>query len=118
MQVKLLHHTPLWVADKAIGKCWDKPSIDTTVNVERIERVANKNKHSSTIEHLVMVWIIEDNDLIQIFKENPFSQVSNVNSKIIVSSNARALQNLDLSKDILKLLSPKEYRFLFGLIEH
>jgi thymidylate synthase (FAD) len=61
----LLHHTPLWVADKAIGKCWDKPTPDETIsvagkyesaipgcNIDRIERVANKNKHASTIEHI------------------------------------------------------------------
>jgi len=69
MSVKLLHNTPLWIADKAIGKCWDKPTPDVEVkepwneytafarlapgcNVERMERVANKNKHASTIEHL------------------------------------------------------------------
>jgi len=65
MPVKLLNYTPLWVADKAIGKCWDKPTPDVVdfpgmevssvspgCNTERIERVANKHKHSSTIEHL------------------------------------------------------------------
>ena len=70
MTVTLLHYTPLWVADKAIGKCWNKPTPDVLVsslkvdgdlvseelqpgcNTERIERVANKNKHASTIEHI------------------------------------------------------------------
>jgi len=48
--VTLLTNTPLWIADKAIGKCWDKPKDEC--DVARIERVANKNKHASTIEHL------------------------------------------------------------------
>jgi len=92
MTVTLLNHTPLWIADKAIGKCWDKPTPDTNdegvcpscgsesfefksqpddyylcdncnaqfgspikipgCNVARIERIANKNKHASTIEHV------------------------------------------------------------------
>jgi len=52
MKVKLLHHTPLWIADKAIGKCWDKPTPEGQCNTERIDRVANKNKHGSTIEHI------------------------------------------------------------------
>jgi len=65
MSVKLLHYTPLWVVDKAIGKCWNKPTplekelrfdgIERFIpgcNVKRIDRVANKNKHGSTIEHL------------------------------------------------------------------
>jgi len=65
MTVTLLHHTPLWIVDKAIGKCWNKPTPDVVdfpgmgisstrpgCNTERIERVANKHKHASTIEHL------------------------------------------------------------------
>jgi len=79
MQIELLHHTPLWVADKAIGKCWDKPTPDVDAlddfgecyyedaikvtipgcNTERIDRVANKNKHASTIEHLNYTFDIE-----------------------------------------------------------
>ena len=51
MQVKLLHHTRLDVADTAISKCWDK-SVTSDKVCERMERVANKNKHASTIEHL------------------------------------------------------------------
>jgi len=79
MQIELLHHTPLWVADKAIGKCWDKPTPDVDAlddfgecyyedaikvtipgcNTERIDRVANKNKHASTIEHLNYTFDID-----------------------------------------------------------
>ena len=50
MVVTLLHHTPLGIADIAIGKCWNKPKDEC--DVARIERVANKHKHASTIEHL------------------------------------------------------------------
>jgi len=59
MSVKLLYHTPLYLADVAISKCWDKPSAPGTINTERIERVANKNKHASTIEHLNYTFEIE-----------------------------------------------------------
>jgi len=79
MKVELLHNTPLWVADKAIGKCWNKPtpnvvtyikdefgvppsdykSVKPGCNTERIERVANKNKHASTIEHLNYTFDID-----------------------------------------------------------
>ena len=68
MTVKLLHHTPLWVASTAIRKCWaseDKSDSYTQrgpegelyiecgqKDKELIERVGNKNKHSSTLEHL------------------------------------------------------------------
>lgn len=78
MNVSLLHHTPLWVASTAIRKCWaSEDKSDTNTNQfysqmnmtvedmssaiesltgpkdkELIERVGNKNKHSSTLEHL------------------------------------------------------------------
>ena len=61
MKVELLHHTPLWIASKAIRKCWSSEDKSDTYNTddnigtkdrELIERVGNKNKHSSTLEHL------------------------------------------------------------------
>ena len=58
MEVMLLNYTPLAIADIAIGKCWDKPSKGC-VNIERMERVALKFKHASTIEHLVYNFDID-----------------------------------------------------------
>ena len=59
MKVTLLHYTPLWVCAKAIRTCWDSHDKSDTVDGtcgERdkalIERVANKNKHSSVLRHL------------------------------------------------------------------
>lgn len=53
MIVKLLHHTPLEVADIAICKCYgNEPHSDKEKVKARINRVANVSKHSSTIEHL------------------------------------------------------------------
>jgi len=59
MKVELLNYTPLWVASKAIRKCWaSEDKSDTLNNIcgakdkELIYRVGNKNKHSSTLEHL------------------------------------------------------------------
>lgn len=53
MEVKLLHYTPLEVADIAISKCYQKkPYEDYEKQKNRINRVANVSKHSSTIEHL------------------------------------------------------------------
>lgn len=70
MEVKLEFHTPLWIAAKAIRRCWNSgDKSDTRVmecpgfptiygeigekDKELIHRVGNKNKHSSTLEHLV-----------------------------------------------------------------
>ncbi len=55
MKVELLHHTPLNIASHAIRTCWQ--SFDNSDNggekdKELIDRVGNKFKHSSTLEHL------------------------------------------------------------------
>ena len=70
MTIKLLHSTPLWVASTAIRKCWASEAKSDTLDSmkqagrlrgyditgdkdkELIERIGNKNKHSSTLEHL------------------------------------------------------------------
>ena len=52
MNIRLLHNTPLNIADFAISKCWDKTCDMENVNEEKIARVANKFKHASTIEHV------------------------------------------------------------------
>ena len=62
MLVKLLHFTPLAVAVEAIRTCWnsnDKSDSCGPKDLALIERVANKNKHASTIEHLVYSFKIE-----------------------------------------------------------
>lgn len=85
MRVTLLHNTPLWVCSRAIRTCWDshdksdtKTHTGTTLqdlvsknlawykdpkcgeeDKELIERVGNKNKHSSTLEHLVYSFEID-----------------------------------------------------------
>lgn len=61
MIVKLLHHTPLEVADIAICKCYgNEPHSDSEKVKSRINRVANVSKHASTIEHLTYSFDIDD----------------------------------------------------------
>lgn len=52
MKVELLHNTPLFITDQAIGKCWDKCSAVGLINEKRMHRVGNKFKHASTLEHI------------------------------------------------------------------
>ena len=88
MTVELLHNTPLWVCAKAIRKCWasedksdsyynvdwctsiplskcDIPTSDKEAIItgdkdkELINRVGNKNKHKSTLEHLVYTFDVD-----------------------------------------------------------
>ena len=68
MKVTLLHSTPLWVAAQAIRTCWDShDKSDTPLgsvgagpkDKVLIDRVGNKFKHASTLEHLVYSFKIE-----------------------------------------------------------
>ncbi len=123
MRVVLKHHTPLKVCSDAIRTCWqsfDKSDDGGEADLALIDRVGNKFKHSSTLEHLQMIWFFEEvnnletKELIQLFEKNPFSYVTEKkDSHYIVSSNVRALQQLDLPSDTLSLLLPNEYSYLF-----
>ena len=80
MKVELLHNTPLWVCAKAIRKCWASEDKSDTFHIEDgkvwfdiamdsyeagdkdkelINRVGNKNKHKSTLEHLVYTFDVD-----------------------------------------------------------
>ena len=56
MQVALHHHTPLVICSDAIRTCWqsfDKSDNGGEVDRALIDRVGNKFKHASTLEHIV-----------------------------------------------------------------
>lgn len=59
MEVRLLHASPLELADLAISKCWDKESKGVGHMLERMERVGVKNKHASTLEHVSYTFDID-----------------------------------------------------------
>lgn len=66
MTVELLYNTPLWVCVKAIRTCWDSHDKSDTFGYKcgnkdkaLIERVGNKQKHKSTLEHLVYTFDID-----------------------------------------------------------
>lgn len=62
MQVTLRHHTSLEVCSEAIRTCWDshdKSDGGGEKDRELIERVGNKYRHSSTLEHLYYSFYID-----------------------------------------------------------
>lgn len=62
MQVTLLHHTPLTVCSNAIRTCWqsfDKSDNGGEKDRDLIDRVGNKFKHASTLEHLAYNFYIK-----------------------------------------------------------
>ena len=62
MKITLMHHTPLEVCAYAIRTCWQSfEKSDNGGEKDRalIDRVGNKYKHASTLEHLVYTFYIE-----------------------------------------------------------
>jgi thymidylate synthase (FAD) len=62
MQVTLKHYTPLEVCSHAIRTCWqsfDKSDVGGEKDRALIDRVGNKYKHASTLEHLVYTFYIQ-----------------------------------------------------------
>jgi len=62
MKVTLLHYTPLEVCSHAIRTCWssfDKSDNGGEKDKELIDRVGNKFKHSSTLEHISYNFYIQ-----------------------------------------------------------
>ena len=63
MKVELLQHSNLKVCATAIRTCWqsqDKSDNGGKKDKELINRVGNKLKHSSTLEHLTYTFYISD----------------------------------------------------------
>ena len=61
MEITLLHHTPLEVCAHAIRTCWqsfDKSDEGGEKDKALIDRVGNKYKHASTMEHLVYTYYV------------------------------------------------------------
>lgn len=62
MKVTLQHFTPLVICADAIRTCWqsfDKSDSGGEKDRELIDRVGNKFKHASTLEHLVYNFYVE-----------------------------------------------------------
>ena len=62
MTVTLLNHTPLTICSNAIRTCWqsfDKSDNGGEKDRELIDRVGNKFKHSSTLEHITYNFYIK-----------------------------------------------------------
>ena len=62
MEITLLHYTPLDVCAHAIRTCWqsfDKSDEGGEKDKALIDRVGNKYKHASTMEHLVYTFYIQ-----------------------------------------------------------
>lgn len=61
MRVELINHPTLHYVDTGIGMCWDKGAYGsyTEKGKERIERVCNKNQHSSMLRFVHYIFEVE-----------------------------------------------------------
>jgi len=82
MEVKLLHSTPLWVADLAISKCCDKEYNKDEINIRRIEN----NKNENIIKHIVFNFEINgvSRELLQELKRHRMASLSVKNTKYML----------------------------------
>lgn len=81
MTVQLNHYTPLQICSNAIRTCWqsfDKSDNGGEKDKELIDRVGNKNKHASTLEHLVYSFYISgiSRALLQEFARHRIASLS------------------------------------------
>lgn len=67
MKVELIHYTPLPAGSHAIRQCWDSHDLSDSTFTEigdrdrlLIERVGNKDKHSSVLEFLDYTFAVSD----------------------------------------------------------
>ena len=119
MKVEVLNITPLWVCAKAIRTAWSSHDKSDTVIYDSsadpedckdcnkhgeiiigekdkalIDRVGNKYKHSSTLEHIIIVFTVDscNKDIISFFKNNPFSKILNEDNKnALIRTNLRVM---------------------------
>jgi len=86
-----------------------------------IDKIGNKMKHGSTLEHLRFVFVTNDKILVEPFKENCYSRVTtekdNNKEVYFVSSNIRAViesivTDERINLDILKQVIPEPYHYL------
>ena len=120
MKVELLNYTPLQICSNAIRTCWQSFDKSDTIDgvcgkadKALIDRVGNQFKHGSTLEHLRLCFNTDNNNIAQVFKENDYSVVTGISGNWTISTNVRALQDIEISLETKHLLIPKEYVYLF-----
>jgi len=108
IKVELLQHTSLEVCATAIRTCWqsfDNSDEGGQKDKDLINRVGNKFKHSSTLEHLVYTFYISgvSRALLQELARHRMASPS-VKSTRYTLKELKELKELDKDKDFDKFL--------------
>lgn len=128
MVEKLITYTPLQVCASAIRTCWqsqDKSDSNDDTCGENdkalIDRIGNKFKHASTLEHLILNFIIDirDDALIQ-FLENKYVIYTNpiltINMRTIIDMLNDKKYYLSRNVYLMRIINllPEEYKYLIS----
>ena len=124
MKVILLHHTPLWIADKAIGKCWDKVcrlkiehlfynfDIDGISKV-CLQKLARHRMASLSVKNIEYTLKELKDDNSDNFEDKYIVLTGDIgvdNSSRIAISNLQHQLQRGISNDIAKYCLPETYK--------
>jgi len=106
IKAELLNHTPVNVCSHAIRTCWNSfEKSDNGGESDRalIDRVGNKFKHSSTLEHLVMTFYIKG------FSRAALQEISRHRmASLSVKSSRYTLKELKNEESFVRVSKEKE----------
>lgn len=110
---KILTHTPLNVASQAIRTCWqsfEKSDNGGKIDLALIDRIGNKFKHASTLEHVSIIGESDSDYVLNFFRENPFSKV--LNNTHFITNLRVILENKELVLKLVPELLEEDFAYL------
>lgn len=115
MKVTLLHFTPLKVCSHGIRTCWqsyERGDDGGILDKELIERVGNKFKHSSTLEHLTYNFYIQgiSRALLQELSRHRIASLSVKSTRYTLKElrNEEAFTSLDAASKYLVMIDNEQ----------
>ena len=119
LSIKPIDATPLSVCVRAIRTCWNSHDRSDNLCINDlllIDKVGNKNKHKSVLEHIrIVTRVIGLPHLVSAFKENKYSVVSvdlNNTDSHLITTNLRALHEMDIPLYDKKQFTADDYHYL------
>lgn len=113
LKVTLLNYTPLNICSNAIRTCWqsfDKGDNGGEIDCALIERIGNKYKHKSTLEHLFYNFYIKgiSRACLQELARHRIASLSVKSSRYTLKELKNAtIDNLDSASKFIKITNNK-----------
>lgn len=126
MSIKRLYETPIRIVEMGINTCWDKhhTCVQGEPSTEKMFRVIRKFRHSSTAENGRAIFEftlnkptgddeLSDGVLYNEMVNNKYFNISSIGmGKYLVSTNLRAIIEIDIPVEVKKQMVSDEYHFL------